>query len=72
MFSLIGISYAVVGFNGEPFWRRLVFITYRLYLLVMGYFPENVYLNLVGILCILTPVLIARFSGKEKEARTSG
>jgi hypothetical protein len=72
MFSLIGISYAVVGFNWEPFWQRVVFIACGLYLLAMAYFSGNVYLNLVGILCILTPVLIARFSGREKEARASG
>ncbi len=66
MFSLIGIAYLVVGFAWDSKLTKVVFITCGLFLIAMNFFEKNTILTIVGIICILTPMLIGRFY-KEKE-----
>lgn len=67
MFCLIGIAYIFVGITWDKKWMKLVFIVCGLYLIVMNFLEPHVMLSIIGILCTLIPILIARFLPAEKE-----
>lgn len=68
MFSIIGISYTVMGFYWHHKLTKIVITTCGLFLIAMNFFPGSTLLQIVGIVCILTPMLIARFHKEEKLA----
>lgn len=70
MFCLIGIAYLVIGYLWDSKFVKIINITCGLFLLAMNFLTKNLALNILGILCILTPLLIARFY-KEKGHDTS-
>lgn len=70
MFCLIGIAYIVIGYVWNKKLVKIIIITCGLFLIIMNFFPKNAVLYMLGIACILTPVLIARFN-KEKEDETT-
>lgn len=62
MFCLIGIAYIIVGFIWDNKFIKTIILTCGLFLLVMNFFAKgNIALDIFGVLCILTPMLIARF-----------
>jgi hypothetical protein len=65
MFILIGVAYIVVGFVWDNWLIKTAIITCGIFLIIMNFFESNTILNVIGIVCILTPMLIARFN-KEK------
>jgi hypothetical protein len=71
MFVLIGIAYLVVGFFWEKKIINIIFIACGGYLIIMNFMDNFILKSIIGILCILTPMLIARFSPKQttKKAR---
>ncbi len=68
MFTLIGIAYIVMGWVWDNKVTKVVAITCGVFLIAMNFFDNTPLLNLIGIVCILTPMLIARFykEGDEK------
>lgn len=68
MFTLIGIAYIVMGWVWDNKITKIVATTCGVFLIAMNFFHNTPLLNLVGIVCILTPMLIARFykEGDEK------
>lgn len=67
MFSLIGIAYVVMSYSWNQQLIRIGIISCGLFLIAMNFFPATTPLEIVGIICILAPMLIARFY-KEKTA----
>lgn len=67
MFSLIGIAYVVMSYSWNQQLLRIGIMSCGLFLIVMNFFPATTPLEIVGIVCILAPMLIARFY-KEKTA----
>lgn len=62
MFSLIGIAYIVVGAIWDKRAGKVILIFCGLFLITYNFLPENIVFQIVGIACILVPMLIARFS----------
>jgi hypothetical protein len=64
MFTLIGIAYIVMGWVWGNKVTKIVATTCGVFLIAMNFFNNTPLLNLIGIVCILTPMLIARFYKK--------
>lgn len=61
MFMLIGIAYLVAGFLFQKKLTKIIFLLCGAYLIVMnfvGYFGLQ---SMIGIFCILAPMLLIRF-----------
>lgn len=71
MFSLIGISYFILGFNLEKKLNRIILFVCGLYLIIFNFFPEKNYVAIIGILVIVTAILIRKFSKETKNAMES-
>jgi len=65
MFSLIGLAYIVYGIIWDKKIIKLIFLISGLYLIVMNFISKNMILTILGIICILTPILIIRFLPKK-------
>jgi hypothetical protein len=66
MFSLIGISYVVIGYIWDDKISKTLFITCGLYLIIMNFFQSMVVLNILSIVCILTPMLLSYFNMRKQ------
>ena len=67
MFSLIGIAYIVVGFLWDKKWSKLIFIVCGLYLLGMYFLNDSSIKSIISIVCLITPLLIARFTSQNEK-----
>ena len=67
MFTLIGIAYIVMGFIWDNKLLQFVILTCGVLLIVFNFLESNIMLNIIGIVCILTPMIIARLDKKEKK-----
>ena len=61
MFTLIGIAYIVMGYVWDNKFLKLIISTCGVFLITMNFFSNNLTLEIIGIICILTPMFIARF-----------
>ena len=61
MFTLIGFSYIVMGFVWDNRLTKVLVTTCGIFLIAMNFFPDSAALDIIGIACLLTPMLIARF-----------
>lgn len=61
MFTLIGIAYLVGGFVWNKIPINIIFIVCGIYLISMNFIDNFGVKSIIGIVCILTPMLIARF-----------
>ena len=62
MFCLIGIFYVLVARGWTNKLIKYIFLFCGIFLIAMNFIPEHIIINIAGIICILTPLLIARFS----------
>ena len=62
MFALIGIAYLVGGLVWDKKLINIIFIVCGTYLIGMNFIGDFALKSIVGITCILTPMLIVRFS----------
>ena len=62
MFTLIGIAYLVRGLIWDKKLINAIFLTCGIYLIVMNFIPDSIWNSIIGIVCLLTPMIIARFS----------
>jgi len=67
MFCLIGLAYLVVGYSWDNKLTSIVMVTCGLFLLVRNFLPQHIAIDILGIVSIVTPLLIARFSNKKGE-----
>jgi hypothetical protein len=65
MFCLIGIGYITVGISLSKTSIKAIFLSCGCYLILMNVIDRNTPLTLLGIFCILTPLLLGRFYPKE-------
>ena len=65
MFTLIGIAYVVGGFIWDRKLTNMIFLACGIYLIVMNFIGNFELKSVIGFLCILIPLVIARFSPKE-------
>jgi hypothetical protein len=66
MFILIGIGYLVMGYVWNNKFMKVLITTCGLFLIAMNFFKHSITVDIIGIVCILIPMLLARFY-KEKE-----
>ena len=69
MFTLIGIAYLVKDFVWDKKLINLIFIGCGTYLIGMNFIGDFTLKSIVGIACIVTPMLIARFSTEETDEK---
>ncbi len=69
MFTLIGIAYLVGGFVWDKKLVNIIFMTCGIYLIVMNFIGDFGLKSIIGIVCILTPMLIARFLPNETDEK---
>ncbi len=71
MFGLIGIAYTIAGFlwDKKLTLTKTIIICCGLFLIIMNFITEHTILTVIGIICILTPMLIARFTKDESNER---
>ncbi|QHI37380.1 hypothetical protein IMCC3317_27590 [Kordia antarctica] len=65
MFTLIGIAYMYTGFIWDKKLIKTILIVCGLYLIVANFISDFYLKSIIGIVCILVPMLIIRFSHKE-------
>ncbi|WP_347174962.1 hypothetical protein [Polaribacter uvawellassae] len=67
MFVLIGLFYTIAGiiFNKKLF--KAVFILCGLYIIALNFIEKSPILTIIGIISIILPLLLARFSKEYKE-----
>lgn len=69
MFTLIGIAYLVGGFIWDKKLTNIIFLICGIYLIAMNFIDDFGLKSIIGIVCILTPMLIARFSPEETDEK---
>lgn len=69
MFTLIGIKYLVGGFIWDKKLKNVIFIVCGVYLIAMDFIGDFLIKSTIGIIAILLPMLIARFSPEEADEK---
>lgn len=69
MFTLIGIAYLVGGFVWNKKLINIIFLVCGIYLIAMNFIGDFGLKSIIGIVCILIPMLIARFSTDETDEK---
>lgn len=72
MFTLIGIAYLVFAFAWKKKLLNLIFIVCGLYLIGMNFIDDFELKSIIGIVCILLPMLITRFLSNEINKYSNG
>lgn len=62
MFSLIGIAFIVAGIHWDNKVIKLIMVLCGFFLLICNFLPENIAFEIIGIACIIVPMVISRFS----------
>lgn len=68
MFILIGMIYILMGFAWKNTAIKVLFSFCGLYLIKMNFFTTTLLLNIVGIICILIPLLISKYTADPVKA----
>lgn len=61
MFSVIGITYLIMAWAFEKALVKGIFVLCGVYLIVMNFIPAYSWNSILGIVCILTPLIIVKF-----------
>ncbi|HRD56982.1 MAG TPA: hypothetical protein PK504_02985 [Ferruginibacter sp.] len=69
MFTLIGVAYLVGGYVWNNKLIKMIFIVCGLYLIGMNFIQDFELKSIIGIVSMLTPMLIARFSTKAENKK---
>lgn len=67
IFTLIGIAYIVMGFTWDNKLIQFVVLTCGVLLIGFNFLENNATLNIIAIICILTPMIIARLDEKKRK-----
>ncbi|WP_430412715.1 hypothetical protein [Kordia sp.] len=71
MFTLIGISYVFAGFIWDKKLTNATFLISGLYLIMMNFIAGFGAKSIIGIFCILTPIVIVRFFPEDNNNKNS-
>jgi len=72
MFTLIGIAYILMGFIWEKKLLQIIILTCGVFLIGMNFLETNTIFDIIGIVCILTPMIIARLDKKSGAMTSAG
>lgn len=64
MFSMIGFFYLVTSWAFDKKIIKITLAVCGIYLIVMNFIPDFNVKSIIGIICIITPLIIGRFSSK--------
>ena len=67
MFTLIGIAYIVAGYVWDTKLIKITFLVSGVYLMVISFVTDFDLKPILGIVCILTPMILVRFSPEEPD-----
>ncbi len=67
MFCLIGITYLVSSWAFDKTILKLILAICGIYLIIMNFIPNFSWNSIIGIICILTPIIIGKFLPKEDD-----
>lgn len=62
MFSVIGVSYVLLGFQLKNVIHKMSVLFCGIFLIVNNFLAQNTYLTVLGIVAVLYPMLLAKFS----------
>lgn len=62
MFTLIGVCYIVWGYRLKNDLVKIIIIVGGVYLIVMNFIYQSTLAIIVGIVCVITPMLLAKFT----------
>ncbi|WP_046746100.1 hypothetical protein [Kordia zhangzhouensis] len=68
MFTLIGIWFVSAAYVWDSKRSKVVFLICGLYLIVINFVPDFYLKSIIGIPCIIIPLLIMRFSKHDDES----
>jgi hypothetical protein len=69
MFTLIGVAYLAGGFIWNKKLINLIFLVCGFYLVGMNFVADFGFKSIIGFICILTPMVIARFLPEETDEK---
>jgi len=67
MFCLIGIAYLAFSWAFDKKILKLVLTICGIYLIIMNFIPDFSWNSIIGIVCILTPMIIGKFLPEEED-----
>ncbi|MEY8847216.1 hypothetical protein AB9K26_00215, partial [Psychroserpens sp. XS_ASV72] len=71
MFCLIGIAYLAFAWAFDNIKLKIVLTICGIYLIVMNFIPQFSWNSIIGIACILTPMIIGKVLSKKDELEES-
>jgi uncharacterized membrane protein len=71
MFILIGIFYLLASSAWNDRINQVIFAICGVYLITMNFIPKTTLFTGIGIVCLLVPLLIAKFSKEAKQLDNS-
>ena len=72
MFCLIGVAYLTFAWAYEKTLLKTIFLFCGVYVILMNFIPDFGWIKtVIGIVCVLTPLIIRRFSPEEKQEITT-
>lgn len=72
MFTLIGIAYLTFSWGIEKTVLKIIIGTCGIYLIAMNFLSDNTWVSIIGIVCLLVPMIIGKFlpdDGEENLAK---
>lgn len=67
MFTVIGIYYLIFGIVLTELKLKIALIISGIFLIFMNFLPNNIVLNIIGIACIVIPMILAKYSKEVKQ-----
>ena len=67
MFCLIGLAYVVFAWAFDKKWLKLILGACGCYLILMNFLDDFSFKRIIGIICVLTPVIFGYFMPEEAE-----
>lgn len=69
MFSIIGLLFIAGGFLWKRKWVNALYIISGLYLIIMNFIPDFSGKSIIGIACLLTPIILTKFLPEDKSVK---
>lgn len=69
MFTLIGIAYLIGGFIWDKKLTNIIFVSCGIYLIAMNFMSDFGIKSIIGMVCILTPLLLVRFFPEDTDEK---
>ena len=64
LFCLLGTLYFINGLSAEENKHKIIFIICGIFIISIGFINRSLWINLLGVIAILTPIIIRRLNAK--------